>query len=200
MTQSEWKSLKSRFGLINVSRPSARMGFHESRKPCGWDVSITQERDTGTGLSEGDEDSPPAPTPTPRPPPPAPEHCFPWQAFTDTQKMGVHCNPDHMAWVPPHCSRQGDSRLGGVGELRLDTTRQNILRCPHHSPTSTPILKMGRPRATGVLFHRSELSKPRDFRSSAPRTPLSWIFASLVATCILPVLLLAPLASVFLQD
>lgn len=109
--------------------------------------------------------------------PPSPEHCFPLRAFTDTQKMGVHCDPDHMAWVPPHCSRQGDSRLGGVGEPRLDTTRQNLLRCPHHSPTFMSILKMRRPRATGVLFHRLELSKPRDFRSSASRTPLSWIFA-----------------------
>lgn len=108
LAQSQQKSLKSRFGLINVSRSSAQMGFdsqEEAQLGC-----FHYQRATGKGLSLRVRMIPQVPTQS------FDDHRLSRWAIINTQKMWGLCEPYHMPWVLFHCSR----RAGGVSELRLD--------------------------------------------------------------------------------
>ena len=88
LAQSQQKSLKSRFGLINVSRSSAQMGFdsqEEAQLGC-----FHYQSATGKGLSLRVRTIPQVPTWS------FDDHCLSHWAIINTQKL---CSP---LWALPH--------------------------------------------------------------------------------------------------
>lgn len=157
LAQSEWKSLKSRFVLINVGKPSAQMGFDQPGGVCSGCFHYQRKRYrerfvwSGWGMWPRHQSKGLVIT-----------HCLsPW-AFTDTQKIGG------QQWPLPHITgchpivpnKKIDIGRGGWAETGLHWWNTQEVAGPvqdktswveaHHRPAFTLILKMRKLSATEV--------------------------------------------------
>lgn len=170
LAQSQQKSLKSRFELINVSRSSAQMEFDSQEdaqlgcfhykelqgKACLWGWGRSPRCRRGALMIT----------------------VFPTGLSSTLRNCGALCEPYHMPWVPFHCSR----RAGEVSKLRGDTpewagdglcTRQDIPSWSSRQPCLH--VHFEDEETKGHRWKKSqssELYRPRESRSSPSRASL----------------------------